>query len=154
MGWVPQPLLCGAVWEAGKALYEAQSKWSQGNGPTVVELYGRKALYGARSGAIPIWVRSSSPALCGMRTRKSTMAGPGKEAAAICGAFVRHTPRFHHWTEKLANFLLAHSFVGLRQSFKIQFSSKSPKMGKKSGQMAQKIFDIWTFNKNIWHSIL
>ena len=65
------------------------------NGPIVVELYG-KALYGARSGAIPIWLRSSSLALCGMRTRKSTMAGPGKEAAAICGAFVRHTPRFHH----------------------------------------------------------
>ena len=65
-------------------------------GPFAMELYGSsRALYGA-SGAIPIsWLRSSGEPGFGMECgQESQLMGPEKEAAAICGAFVRHAPRF------------------------------------------------------------
>ena len=61
-------------------------------GPLPVDLYGRwEALYGA----IPIWLGSSGEGGWRNADKKVNCDGPEKEAAAICGAFVRHTPLFH-----------------------------------------------------------
>ena len=61
------PLTCGSVWEVGGLI--------RGNSHLASEQSGE-----------PGWRNADKKVNCD---------GPEKEAAAICGAFVRHTPLFH-----------------------------------------------------------
>ena len=79
MGRVPQ-LRCGAVWELGRPYTGLEAEQF----PSGFEAAARRLSWNAD---------------------KKVKFGPEKEAPAICGAFVRHPPRFHKIVVVVESFL-------------------------------------------------